>query len=95
MKKRPMPAKNARRLYFILLLAALAILLAALSADGQTVKLVLSVVGLAVFIAGAVVTVVFWRCPACRKMLPVRGGMGMEFCPFCGNPLEEEAPPKG
>ena len=37
--------------------------------------------------ADLLITLVFWRCPHCRKLLPVRGVLRMEYCPRCGEPL--------
>lgn len=46
-----------------------------------------------VFIGEAVVVLGFiwgWatlRCPFCRRRLPLRGCLFMEFCPYCGEAL--------
>lgn len=37
--------------------------------------------------ADVVITLLFWRCPHCRKMLPKRFLIGMDYCPRCGQSL--------
>lgn len=40
--------------------------------------------------AGAALSIIFWRCPDCRKPLPPRNGaQSIKSCPYCGTKLQE------
>lgn len=41
--------------------------------------------GMAVMAGAAIVRIVFYRCPHCRKYL---GNSSGRFCPFCGKEIE-------
>ena len=48
----------------------------------------IALIGIGVLLAAnVVITLLFWRCPHCRKLLPVRGFLKLEYCPRCGQPL--------
>ena len=42
----------------------------------------------ALAVACIVIKMVFFRCPHCRKTLPFRTFITLEYCPRCGNGLE-------
>ena len=43
-------------------------------------------VALAAMLTMLVTTVLYWRCPKCRRLLPARNG-AIEYCPHCGEHL--------
>ena len=47
----------------------------------------LAVIGLAAMLLGIAAKLIYWRCPKCGRMLPIRSVTGMEFCPYCGEEL--------
>lgn len=47
----------------------------------------LAVIGLAAMLLGIAAKLIFWRCPKCGRLLPIRSVTGIEFCPYCGEEL--------
>jgi len=36
-----------------------------------------------------VYNLIFWRCPSCGRLLPIKGFLWSQYCPRCGEYLEE------
>ena len=60
------------------------------------IPLLIDIIVPPVMIAGLIITcigfiyfLIFWRCPFCRKQLPFQGMFGMEYCPYCGNKIDD------
>lgn len=59
-----------------------------LTQSGRLIVREIALIGIAILVAAnMVITLLFWRCPHCRKLLPVRNSLRMEYCPRCGQPL--------
>lgn len=54
--------------------------------DGS--KTGLLIVACTLFVAGFVVTLLFYRCPHCKRNLPANGGFP-DICPHCGEVLRK------
>lgn len=50
-------------------------------------EVILMLCGVIAFLAACIIFFCFWRCPTCKKILPVQGSLGMDHCPYCGNTL--------
>ena len=66
---------------------AVGILLVALGNRRQS--LMMSVVGAAVMVLGLLQTLIFYKCPHCKKRFSI-GSKRPKVCPHCGVNLEEE-----
>ena len=42
--------------------------------------------GVLLILAGLVVMLLYWRCPNCEKVLPLRA-WNIQYCPYCGGKL--------
>lgn len=49
---------------------------------------VIAVVGLLLVITGGVIKVIFYRCPHCHGLLPMRTMAIPKYCPECGKKLD-------
>ena len=77
-----------RKLRIALPVAALiCCLLGKLFQSLSTVMLVLSVIALILLIANTIISIAFWRCPACGRHLPERSN-NIDYCPHCGCPID-------
>lgn len=77
----------------VIVLEVLAVLFMAiglfLSGWKEIVSIVLAISGLLLFIAAAVIAILFWRCPWCHKIMPPLGMVDIEFCPYCGTDIDD------
>ena len=48
---------------------------------------ILVIAGILAALAGLIVYFLFWRCPDCRKHLPIQSMYDIDFCPNCGKRL--------
>lgn len=42
--------------------------------------------GVLLILAGLVVMLLYWRCPNCERILPLRE-WNIQYCPYCGGKL--------
>ena len=49
-------------------------------------RIAFAIVAAVVMIAGIVVNALFYRCPACKKLLPTNESLP-KTCPYCGEQL--------
>lgn len=80
-----MDFKASERCMFIS--CAVGILLVALGNRRQS--LMMSVVGAAVMVLGLLQTLIFYKCPHCKKHFSI-GAKRPKVCPHCGKSLEEK-----
>ena len=80
-----MDFKASERCMFIS--CAVGILLVALGNRRQS--LMMSVVGAAVMVLGLLQTLIFYKCPHCKKRFSI-GAKRPKVCPHCGKSLEEK-----
>ena len=89
MQKFDLPPLKWRSLSLICTLieiAALFLCMFCLSPDALFYKIVLSIL-LTLAFANALSCLVFWRCPECRRILPIDRMWMIHSCPFCGEHL--------
>ena len=77
---------KARVVGYVLLISAIVLFLLGLLV--QKYIQVCSWIGMAVFFTAMVILFIFWRCPSCRKFLPLQGSLGVKVCPYCGKQLK-------
>lgn len=77
---------KARVVGYVLLISAIVLFL--LGVLVQKYIPVCSWIGMAVFFTAMVILFIFWRCPSCRKFLPLQGSLGVKVCPYCGKQLK-------
>ena len=77
---------KARVVGYVFLIIAIVLFLLGLSVQ-QYIQ-VCSWIGMAVFFTAMVILFIFWRCPSCRKFLPLQGSLGVKVCPYCGKQLK-------
>ena len=77
---------KARVVGYVFLIIAIVLFLLRLSV--QKYIQVCSWIGMAVFFTAIVILFIFWRCPSCRKFLPLQGSLGVKVCPDCGKKLK-------
>lgn len=77
---------KARVVGYVFLIIAIVLFLLKLSV--QKYIQVCSWIGMAVFFTAMVILFIFWRCPSCRKFLPLQGSLGVKVCPDCGKKLK-------
>jgi hypothetical protein len=53
----------------------------------NTLFIIMGIFSMLVIICGAVVRLVFLRCPSCRGLLPLRSGIMPNYCLNCGSRL--------
>lgn len=51
--------------------------------DELAVQMFLLIAGAAAILAAIVIRIMYWRCPHCKKMLPLGFRMEPERCPKC------------
>lgn len=39
------------------------------------------------FVFLTIIRLLFWRCPSCNVLLPIREGFAFRHCPYCGRQL--------
>ncbi len=55
----------------------------------DTISKVLSTISFFLFGAYIVISLIYWRCPYCKKSFGIREyGTDIEFCPYCGCKLQ-------
>lgn len=67
---------------------SLVLLVSGLMVKSEGAIAVLAVSGIVLFCAATLSGYIFFRCPSCRKVLPVRGSFGAEYCQYCGETLD-------
>ena len=77
---------KARVVGYVFLIIAIVLFLLRLSV--QKYIQVCSWIGMTVFFTAMVILFIFWRCPSCRKFLPLQGSLGVKVCPYCGKQLK-------
>ena len=77
---------KARVVGYVLLISAIVLFLLGLLV--QKYIQVCSWIGMEVFFTAMVILFIFWRCPSCRKFLPLQGSLGVKVCPYCGKQLK-------
>ena len=77
---------KARVVGYVFLIIAIVLFVLRLSV--QKYIQVCSWIGMAVFFTAMVILFIFWRCPSCRKILPLQGSLGVKVCPYCGKQLK-------
>lgn len=85
--RKAVPPVRWRKLYFASLALALATLAAAAALDWNPVAVC---AGVGILVLGQLSGLVFWRCPTCDRVLPLRGLIGMEHCPYCSYSLRDK-----
>lgn len=50
---------------------------------------VLAFIGVGLALIGAVLSLIFNRCPSCGRFLGKHAGFSVEYCPYCGEKLDE------
>lgn len=82
-----MSAASARNAYFALTGIALAVELLALMVPKEFFQMIFGVSGVVIFIIANLLLLIFWRCPKCRKILPLDGMLGATYCSCCGKEI--------
>ena len=67
--------------------ALMALLLAVVYAQTETILFIAGGVGIALMAASYVIQMLFWKCPCCGKELPSRGFWKLTNCPRCKSEL--------
>ena len=67
--------------------ALMALLLAMVYMQTETILYIAGGVGIALMAASYVIQMLFWKCPCCGKALPSRGFWKLTHCPLCKNEL--------
>jgi hypothetical protein len=83
--------KKWRIIYFVGIAVSILILFIGYISEG--IVAFCSVTGLVIFCTTTLTTlsgIIFWRCPSCRKILPIAGMVGMEYCAYCSSSLEKK-----
>lgn len=84
-----MTPKKWRLVFIIGVAVSLIVIAMGIFARNDEQVLIFCVLGLALFALSLICAMVFWRCPSCRRMLPLRGSIGFEYCPYCSSGLDE------
>ena len=74
------------RISIVLVILGLAILLLFKTYYGNVYEIVFACIGVALSIAGIVISFIFIRCPSCRRRSvgPQWSKSGTRYCSFCG-----------
>lgn len=56
----------------------------------EMVLAVLAIIGFLLFVTGAVLALLFWRCPWCHRIMPLQRMISIEFCPYCGTDIDDK-----
>ncbi|MDR0889180.1 MAG: hypothetical protein LBM28_00860 [Oscillospiraceae bacterium] len=85
-----MPLRTCRRLSYILygVSCALALVGIFLKNGNSTLSLWMVGAGLLVFAAAFLVGIIFYRCPLCKRLLPIKE-RDIEVCPHCKGKLKK------
>lgn len=54
------------------------------------VQIIIAVVAIVYLCIIVALSFIFWRCPNCTFGLPLQGMIFMEYCPYCGKPLDTD-----
>jgi len=76
-----------RQIRKILLIAVVIGLAVVMTGEYLFQKLIYNMVGMGIIIATVIFDVIFYRCPHCGRFLSKSTG---QFCPFCGEDMDEE-----
>ena len=63
--------------------ALMALLMAMVYMETETVLYTAGGIGIALMVASYVIQLLFWKCPCCGKALPSRGFWKLTHCPVC------------
>lgn len=81
-----MSLTKVKKLFTASCIGALAVMLAMVVVNSETLSNVLFAASLLILGAGVLIWGIFWRCPSCgRHMGRISNG---RFCPYCGHELE-------
>jgi protein-S-isoprenylcysteine O-methyltransferase Ste14 len=91
-RKNAMKAATAKKIYRLSIFVPVIMLLLSLFLQRWEVLCSIIIVSaVVILLAGNVIVLIFWRCPFCKKALPVEGLLSsMKCCPHCGCDLDEE-----
>lgn len=67
--------------------ALMALLLAVVYVETETILYIAGGVGVALMAASYVIQMLFWKCPCCGRELPSRGFWKLTHCPLCKSEL--------
>lgn len=81
-----MSYKFARKVKNFCFIAASIFALVAIFLPYTGLRIAFAAVAAVVMIGGIVVNAMFYRCPACKKMLPTNESLPKN-CPYCGEQL--------
>lgn len=82
--------RKSNRLSGILLLAGIAVALLLFCFDKVNVLFVITAAAsLALICIGVLIKVMFYRCAHCHSLLPFRTIAVPEYCPYCGERLDQ------
>lgn len=84
-----MKVQQTRKIYIIFLLLSILFLGIGVIIPNEVVLIILAVIGFICFFIAMIIAAIYWRCPSCRKSLPIQGIFGIEYCPYCAEYLEE------
>lgn len=54
----------------------------------ENLKNVFGFTGLGIILLAIIASGLVWRCPHCKKHLPRQGSFSMDYCPYCGEPID-------
>ena len=79
-----------KKIRIVLLCITVALLFTVPLMPDETLRGALTGLMYALIIGTGVVSANIWRCPSCGQRLPIRHQGAMEFCMFCGKPIDNE-----
>ena len=84
-----MNPKRWQKIYHIMTGTSIFLLLIALFMKRDIFVATFSIAGLIIYFTALLSAFIFWRCPGCRTLLPLRGMLGMDYCPYCSCNLDD------
>lgn len=78
---------TAKRIMIILsVFFALSLILFYVFSADEIKNIALIMMGI-LFILLTIIRLLFWKCPSCNFLLPIREGVAFKHCPYCGKQL--------
>ncbi len=75
-----------RIMIFLSVFFALALILFYVISSDEIKNIALIMMGI-LFVLLTIIRLLFWKCPSCNFLLPIREGASFKHCPYCGKQL--------